>query len=59
MCGFMARAVITAKSDKSGSRFEKLVGGKRMYMGHVIPADAPPRPDASAVWDDVRKKWGH
>ena len=50
---------VRAKSDKSGSRFEKLMGGKRMYMGHVIPSDAPPRPDASAVWDDVRKKWEH
>ena len=29
------------------------------YLGHLIPADAPPRPDASAVWDDVKKRWAH
>lgn len=39
-------------------RFEERVDGKRMYLGHPIPDDAPPRPNASAVWDDVLHKWG-
>lgn len=50
---------VDGRSGQYAYRFEERVGGKRMYMGHVIPADAPPRPDASAVWDDVKKKWGH
>ena len=45
--------------DKGGNRFESVVDGRRTYLGHLIPADAPPRPDASAVWDDVKKRWTH
>lgn len=40
-------------------RFEQVSNGHRMYLGHPIPEDAPPRPDASAVWDEVHRKWGH
>lgn len=43
--------------DKDVNRFESVVDGRRTYLGHLIPADAPPRPDASAVWDDVKKRW--
>lgn len=45
--------------DKGVNRFESVVDGQRTYLGHLIPADAPPRPDASAVWDDVKKRWAH
>ena len=45
--------------DKDVNRFESVVDGRRTYLGHLIPADAPPRPDASAVWDDVKKRWAH
>ena len=34
-------------------RFEQLIGGQRTYLGHPIPKDAPPRPDRSAVWDEL------
>ena len=40
-------------------RFEQLIGGQRTYLGHPIPKDAPPRPDRSAVWDEVHWKWGN
>lgn len=40
-------------------RFEQFVDGQRTYLGHPIPADAPPRPDRSAVWDELRCKWGN
>lgn len=39
-------------------RFEERVDGQRMYLGHPIPDDAPPRPSATAVWDDALRKWG-
>lgn len=45
--------------DKDVNRFESVVDGQRTYLGHPIPADAPPRPEASAVWDDVKKRWAH
>ena len=45
--------------DKDVNRFESVVDGRRTYLGHLIPADAPPRPDGSAVWDDVKKRWAH
>ena len=31
--------------------------GKRSYCGVPIPADAPPRPNAQAVWNDEERKW--
>ena len=40
-------------------RVEQLIGGQRTYLGHPIPKDAPPRPDRSAVWDEVHWKWGN
>lgn len=53
------RQVIARQNGQYAYRFEDVVNGKRMYLGHAIPNDAPPRPDASAVWDDVKKKWGN
>lgn len=38
-------------------RYEKLLDGQRTYLGHPIPADAPPRPDALAVWDEHAAQW--
>lgn len=52
-------AGIREENDRNDGRFESRVDGQRTYLGHPIPNDAPPRPDASAVWDDVKKKWGH
>lgn len=46
------------RNGRYAYRYEQLVDGKRMYLGHEIPDDAPPRPDSSAVWDEVKKKWG-
>ncbi len=47
------------KRKRKGTCFEQLVNGKRMYCGHLIPDYAPPRPDAAAVWNDVRRRWDH
>lgn len=49
---------IQKQDSENVYRFEERVDGKRMYLGHPIPDDAPPRPNASAVWDDVLHKWG-
>lgn len=38
-------------------RYEQRCNGKRFYMGCPIPDDAPPRPDAYAIWDEVAKRW--
>lgn len=57
------RAALKEQSDgrreQDPYRFETIVGGKRTFMGHAIPPDAPPRPDAAAVWDAVRRRWVH
>ena len=59
----MLRETLLSVLQKAGSTadnsFETLSNGRTMYLGHLIPDDAPLRPDAAAVWDDVRKKWGH
>ena len=31
--------------------------GQRSYCGVPIPADAPPRPNAQAVWNEEKRKW--
>ena len=31
--------------------------GQRSYCGVPIPADAPPRPNAQAVWNEEKQKW--
>ena len=31
--------------DKDVNRFESVVDGRRTYLGHLIPVDAPPRPE--------------
>lgn len=49
---------ILKRDSENVYRFEERIGGLRMYLGHPIPEDAPPRPSASAVWDDVLRKWG-
>ena len=40
-------------------RFEErdTVTGRRSYCGVPIPNDAPPRPNAQAVWNEKTKKW--
>lgn len=61
-CRVLREALVAGmreKNDRNDGRFEDRVNGQRTYLGHPIPNDAPPRPDASAVWDDVKKKWGH
>ena len=50
---------IKERESRDVSRFESVVDGKRMYLGRLIPDNAPPRPDNSAVWDDAHKRWGH
>lgn len=32
--------------------------GERRYCGLPIPKEAPPRPNACAVWDEARRQWG-
>lgn len=51
--------IMVRQNGQYAYRYENLMEGKRMYLGHIIPNDAPPRPNASAVWDDVKKKWGN
>ena len=36
---------------------EQLVNGKRTYLGCPIPDDAPPRPDATAFWNEEIHSW--
>ena len=31
--------------------------GQRSYYGHLIPAEAPPRPNDNAVWSPTKSKW--
>ncbi len=38
-------------------RYEQFVDGKRTYLGSVIPDDAPPRPDNTALWDETEHAW--
>lgn len=40
-------------------RFETVIDGQRSYLGHLIPNDAPPRPDPTSVWDNLLKQWHH
>lgn len=58
----LKQAMSSQQNERNGQhayRYEQLVNGKRMYLGHDIPDDAPPRPDFSAVWDEVKRKWGN
>lgn len=50
---------VRENEHRKENRFETVVDGKRMYLGHLIPFEASPRPDASAVWDGVRHRWVH
>lgn len=58
-----ALLTIDAKEQSAGSaagnphRYEQLIGGKRFYLGCPIPDDAPPRPDARAVWNEEFSTW--
>lgn len=38
-------------------RYEQLVNGRRTYLGCPIPDDAPPRPDATAFWNETTHSW--
>ena len=38
-------------------RFEQTNNGQRTYQGCPIPADAPPRPDETAYWEEERHVW--
>ena len=38
-------------------RYEQLVNGRRTYLGCPIPDDAPPRPDATAFWNEATHSW--
>lgn len=38
-------------------RYEQLVNGQRTYLGCPIPDDAPPRPDATAFWNEATYSW--
>ena len=50
---------ITADAGEENDpyRYETLAGKQRTYMGRPIPADAPPRPNSWAVWDDQTEAW--
>lgn len=52
-------AQIQTFNNENKSRFETLIDGKRTYMGHLIPDNAPARPDANAVWNTVQNNWGY
>lgn len=38
-------------------RYEKRIDGKRTYKGCLIPSYAPPRPDETAFWNDLKRIW--
>ena len=38
-------------------RYETLLNGRRTYCGVDIPAEAPPRPNGTAVWDGALRVW--
>lgn len=38
-------------------RYEQCIDGKRTYLGCLIPANAPPRPSATAYWDETTATW--
>lgn len=38
-------------------RYEQLVNGRRTYLGCPIPDDAPPRPNATAFWNEATHSW--
>lgn len=54
---------IDAKEQSAGSaagnphRYEQLIDGRRFYLGSPIPDNAPPRPDARAVWNEEFSTW--
>lgn len=50
---------LKTSNSRNINRFEDFTDGKRTYMGHLIPDNAPARPDANAVWDTVLHRWGH
>lgn len=52
------RDCLRQQSGEIISAFETLVDGQRTYLGHLIPPEAPPRPDSYSVWDERTRKWG-
>jgi|GEM_PF-241343 len=44
-------------SPEEDYRFEQLIDGQRTYGGQPIPHDAPPRPNASSIWNEETRQW--
>lgn len=38
-------------------RYEQRTGGRRSYLGCLIPDDAPPRPNETAFWNEATHTW--
>ena len=38
-------------------RYEQRIDGRRTYLGCTIPDNAPPRPDATAFWNESTHSW--
>lgn len=38
-------------------RYEQRIDGRRTYLGCTIPDNAPPRPDATAFWNEATRSW--
>ena len=38
-------------------RYELRIDGRRTYLGCPIPDNAPPRPNATAFWDEATQSW--
>lgn len=47
------------KADNADNpyRYERLIDGRRTYMGSLIPPYAPPRPDNTAIWNNQIRCW--
>lgn len=52
-----ARETATSNLPPNPYRHELRIDGRRTYQGCTIPDDAPPRPDAKAVWNETTQQW--
>lgn len=50
-------AIDTSQQVTNPYRYEQFVNGRRTYLGCPIPDGAPPRPNASAFWDENTQSW--
>lgn len=50
-------ALDAARQTDNPYRYEQIVNGQRTYLGCPIPSDAPPRPNASAFWNEETQSW--